>query len=387
MKKLLTWWEWHLAVPEFAGGLLLSLSIFLFGAATNTLAGWLYVISGVSLALLAIGALLPSRYLNELSIDRQSPAPVTVGSDVDMAVTIYNSGKTAKNLLEVRDKLPERFSNITVQEIIIPSLTGGQRYQWQYTVATERRGVFYLSSVSIATASPLGLFRSRRLRGGENAKVVVYPLVLPLAQCPMLEQLGKEQEQKRYSPHHSQQLATEGLTRTLRPYQWGDPMRLIHWRTSAKYGDLRVRELETTIGGQEVTIALDTTDRWTEDYFEQAVMVCASLYIFAKKLGLRVYFFAPGLGLLQGDALILEALALVQPNGETWQSPDSSFLLITPRPELVHTLEFGSRFILWGQAPESHRAQGIASDPPMGQPNLREIQTFWQNTLTTVTPA
>jgi uncharacterized protein (DUF58 family) len=387
MQKLWRWFEWHGAVPEFAGGLLLSLTVFLFGAATNTLAGWLYVISGVSLALLTIGALFPSRYLQELTIDRAAPVPVTVGSDLDIAVTIHNSGKTAKHLLQVRDKLPDGLCGITTQEIVLPSLTQGQSYQWQYTITAERRGVFYLSALSIATASPLGLFRSRRSIDKGEVKVVVYPLVLPLAQCPILEQLGREQEQQRYSPRHSQQLATEGLTRTLRPYRWGDPMRLIHWRTSAKYGDLRVRELETTIGGQEVTLALDTTDRWSGDYFEQAVMVCGSLYVYGQKLGLRVSFYCPDLGLLQGSAAILEALAQVQTSGAGWQAPPVPLLVITPRPELVQTLEVGDRFILWGEMTQSTPAQGISIVPPAGEPNLRDIQTFWQNTLGTVTPA
>jgi uncharacterized protein (DUF58 family) len=55
--------------------------------------------------------------------------------------------------------------------------------------------------------------------------------------------------------------ATEGITRSLRPYRWGDPTRLIHWRTSARYGELRVRELEKVTTDQEVLIGLDTMAR------------------------------------------------------------------------------------------------------------------------------
>ncbi|WP_198007599.1 DUF58 domain-containing protein [Dactylococcopsis salina] len=33
---------------------------------------------------------------------------------------------------------------------------------------------------------------------------------------------------------------------------------MIHWRSSARYGELRVRELELSIGGQYVVICLNS---------------------------------------------------------------------------------------------------------------------------------
>nr|MDJ0556239.1 DUF58 domain-containing protein [Microcoleaceae cyanobacterium MO_207.B10] len=61
--QLSNWLETHWVTPAYAGGLLGIFSIFFFGAATNTMAGWLYVISGMSFALLGMGAVLPRRSL------------------------------------------------------------------------------------------------------------------------------------------------------------------------------------------------------------------------------------------------------------------------------------------------------------------------------------
>jgi hypothetical protein len=47
-KRFFQWLEWRFATPEFIGGIFTALTIFFFIAAINTLAGWLYVISGVS---------------------------------------------------------------------------------------------------------------------------------------------------------------------------------------------------------------------------------------------------------------------------------------------------------------------------------------------------
>jgi hypothetical protein len=53
---------------------------------------------------------------------------------------------------------------------------------------------------------------------------------------------------EQYHQEFTYKNATEGITRALRPYRWGDPIRLVHWRTSARFGDLRIRELEVTLG-------------------------------------------------------------------------------------------------------------------------------------------
>jgi len=99
--------------------------------------------------------------------------------------------------------------------------------------------------------------------------------------------MGQEASNQFYSQRRFH-VATEGMTRSLRPYRMGDPTRLIHWRTSARYGELRVRELEVVTGGQEIIIALDSAAAWQEDNFEQAVIAAASLYFYSQRQQLNV---------------------------------------------------------------------------------------------------
>jgi uncharacterized protein (DUF58 family) len=277
-QRFFNWLEWHFSTPEFGGGLLIGIAGFFFAAASNTLAGWLYVISGVSFALLLIGAVMPARLLRELEVERSEIAAVSAGDDISVQLVFRNTSKTDKLLLEIRDVLPEGMSNILHQALVIEQIPQTQKYYWSYAVPSIRRGVFYFSEVEVATASPFGLFRSRRSRPTAQ-KAVVYPTVLPLNQCPIIDRLGRDNSPKQYSPDHTHNTSTEGLTKTLRPYRWGDPTRLIHWRTSARFGELRVRELEVTIGGEEVAIALDTSTGWEPEAFEQAVVAAVSLYL------------------------------------------------------------------------------------------------------------
>lgn len=375
------WLEWHLATPEFAGGLLVFLAVFLFGAATNTLSGWLYVISGISIALLIVGAVFPARLISELEVEQMEPPAVSVGEDLCVDMVIKNRGKTTKNLLELRHTLPEELSHITVQEFVLPSLGGNRSFLWLYHVPTKKRGVYSLAPLQVATASPLGLFRSRRYCGKGDTKVVVYPKVLPLSQCPLLDEMGRERQQKYYSPRHSEQSATEGLTRTLRAYQWGDPMRMIHWRTSARFGNLQVRELETTIGGQEVLIAVDLSPDWQAEHFEQAMLVSATLYCYALKANLQVSLWSETIGRVRGDRQVLSALAEMQVRDKPSVLPavESVMVLLTSRSDLVGQLREADRFICWQAGAQNPVAKGIACTPPSG--TAREVEQFWQNIL------
>lgn len=54
------------------------------------MAGWLYVISGTSFALLAIAAVLPVRSLKPLEVHRRPIEPVSVGNQLTIELEIYN---------------------------------------------------------------------------------------------------------------------------------------------------------------------------------------------------------------------------------------------------------------------------------------------------------
>ena len=58
-EKINYWLETHACAPAYSGWVLVGISVCYLGAGINTMAGWLYVISGVSFALLGISAFMP----------------------------------------------------------------------------------------------------------------------------------------------------------------------------------------------------------------------------------------------------------------------------------------------------------------------------------------
>jgi uncharacterized protein (DUF58 family) len=69
------------------------------------MAGWLYVISGISFALLGIAAVLPPRSLLGLVVQRLPIQPVTAGDDLTVELEICNQTNRPVTLLQVQDIL------------------------------------------------------------------------------------------------------------------------------------------------------------------------------------------------------------------------------------------------------------------------------------------
>jgi len=342
--KIADWLENRAVTPAYTGWLLSGMTVFFFGSATNTMSGWLYALSGGSLALLGVAAVLPGKSLRSLEVRRRTIEPVSAGDQITVELEIENRAREPKTLLQVVDILPFVLGEPIVRpiEVIDPNSI----YRDTYYLEVRQRGVYRWQEVNLRTAAPLGLFWCRRSRP-VKAVAVVYPQVLPLSTCPIIDRIGQEDSPQFYNRSRSQ-TATEGLTRNLRPYRHGDPTRLIHWRTSARYGELRVRELEVAAGGQEIIIALDSAAAWQPEEFERAVTVAASLYFYASKRLLNVKLWTARTGLVSGNRVVLETLAAVNAGEDAVENqPKQPIIWLTQNSATLSTLSLGSRWVLW----------------------------------------
>lgn len=349
--------------PAYGGLLLGGIALCFFGAASNTMAGWLYAISGGIFALLVVSAILPPRAIASLRVRRLPIAPVSAGDRIAIALEIENPTPQAKHLLQIRDRFPRELA--PSEPLSIETIPPRSVHRCLYTPETVRRGVYRWENVELRTGAPLGLFWCSRDRA-VPAKAIVYPVVLPLKRCPLIDTLGREATLQAESDRRYQ-TANEGLTRTLRPYRQGDPTRLIHWRTSARLGEFQVRELEIVTGGQEILICLDTSATWPAEDFERAATSAASLYFYASLAQMNVKLWTASTGLLQGDRVVLEALAATQmEEAPSHHLPSRPLIWLSPNANRIEALPLGSRWLLFpaSTAVVSMTAvSGIAIDP------------------------
>ncbi len=339
------WLETYWVNPAYISWILGGLALFFFVAATNTLSGWLYVMSGVIFALLAIATTLSTRNLKGIEVTRRPIYPVSAGDDITVELLIQNTTAKPKTLVQVSDLIPHRLGEPITK--VIESLSSNAAQYWVYQQPTRQRGVYRWQTVRMRSAAPLGLFW-RRQDHETGATAIVYPTVLPLSRCPLIDEMGRESSLQ-FNSDRRAKTATEGLTRSLRPYRWGDPTRLIHWRTSARHGELRIRELELFTGGQELVICLDSAVSWKAEAFEEAVIAAASLYFYAAQQSLNIRLWTASTGLLQGEQSVLETLAVTYAgeNDRTLNLPNLPLVWLTQSVERLRPLPSGSRYVVW----------------------------------------
>jgi uncharacterized protein (DUF58 family) len=305
------------------------------------------------------------RSLAGITIRRRPSYPISAGDLLTIEVEIANPTPQPKSLLQVQDLIPTRWGRSP--QTVIEQLPANSTYIWSYSLEPQHRGIYDWQSLQLRTAAPLGLFWCRRSRVVPT-RAIVYPRVLPLSQCPLIDQIGQELNLQLHSSYRAR-AATEGSTRSLRPYRWGDPTRLVHWRSSARYGELRVRELETFRGGQEIVLCLDTNKDWHPDTFEQAVMAAATLYFYARRNHPDVQFWTASTGSVRGDQNVLEILAGIACDGSgIAHLPHLPLLWLTQNPNSLDSLSLGSRWLLWSGDRAPNSADQLANSSSQRQP-------------------
>jgi uncharacterized protein (DUF58 family) len=156
------------------------------------------------------------------------------------------------------------------------------RYEVEAQFATRRRGIFQIGPLSFERTDQLGLATARNPLG-QGGMVVVHPRVLPLISASgAVRVIANDAVLRKPSGD------PESGFQSMREYQYGDDIRLIHWPTSARAATLMVREF-VDLRRHEFTVVVDTSaDAATEDDFEEIVDVAASVAAFAIRAGLNV---------------------------------------------------------------------------------------------------
>lgn len=344
--NLIHWLEYHWATPAYGGWVLIGIALSFFGAATNTMAGWLYVLSGMLLSLLGLNLVVAINTLKKLHIKRLPINAVNAGDELTLSLTLSNTTDKNKTLILVKDEIPHSLGKQIKHSI--EAIPPKQEMTLTAYVQTKTRGIYQWENVTVQTAAPFGLFYCSRYRP-VHTRAIVYPQILTLQSCPLVDNLGKEEARKRES-NQVYYSATEGVTKALRQYRYGDPIRLIHWRTSARFGDLQVRELETITGGEEITICLDNSGEWVKEDFENAVIAVASMYCYASRQQLEVKVWIGDMGLIHGRKVTLEALAGVDYGGKvTADIPTLPLIWVSNKSQFLNSLPSGSRYFCLGE--------------------------------------
>ncbi len=278
--------------------------------------GWtvLYKLTYVLLTLFILSWLWARYSLRKLTFHRNTASGrVQVGETFEERLMLDNTSVLPKLWVQIADgsDLPGHRAGY------VASMGGRKRAMWKARTLCKRRGRFQLGPVTATSGDPFGLFRRRKFLTAAH-ELLVLPRVLPISSFALFT--GGLPGRGRSSRRALQ--ATTNAT-TIRDYMAGDALSRIHWRSSAHYNKLMVKEFDLD-PAVDAWIFLDLHDavqagegeHSTEEY---GVTLAATIATYLLRQDLSVGMIVNGqhreiLSLDRGDRQIervLELLAVV----------------------------------------------------------------------------
>lgn len=202
---------WHAAAPtEFSAVLLAGLS-----------------------ALLLLGLAWARAMARSVHAERELRyAAVQVGDELEESITLHNESRFPVLWAELADQTNVPGYSLTS----VRAAESRQDVRWRAHAVCTQRGLFSLGPFEVRLGDPFGVWGVRQVYP-QRQTLLVYPPLAPLP--PRLEpQRSQPGETRRLRvPTHAESLSALGA----RAYQPGDPLRRIHWPTTARQDSLFTR--------------------------------------------------------------------------------------------------------------------------------------------------
>jgi len=264
-----------------------------------------------ALPLLAAAYVGRSRY--KLACTRSlEPGRAPVGSSARVILRLQNLSRLPTGTLLLEDKLPYALGSRP--RVVLERLGAHQASSVAYTVRADVRGRYPIGPLVIRLTDPFGLCELTRSFPSID-RLTVIPQVFPLPTV----RLGGEYAGTGDSRARSVAVHGEDDAAT-REYRRGDDLRRVHWRSTARTGELMVRREEQPWESR-ATVVLDTRvfahrGEGPTASFEWAVSATASIAMHLRQAGYKLRLVT-GSGIdidayEGGESLILDTLADVK---------------------------------------------------------------------------
>jgi uncharacterized protein (DUF58 family) len=265
-----------------------------------------------ALPLLAAAYVGRSRY--KLACTRSlEPGRAPVGSSARVILRLQNLSRLPTGTLLLEDRLPYALGSRP--RVVLERLGPHQASSVAYTVRADVRGRYPVGPLVIRLTDPFGLCEMNRSFPSID-RLIVIPQVVPLPAVRLAgEYAGTGDSRARSVAVHGEDDAAT------REYRRGDDLRRVHWRSTARTGELMVRREEQPWESR-ATVVLDTRDRAHHGEgpaasFEWAVSAAASIAVHLRQAGYKLRLVT-GEGAdvdateVGGDHIILDTLADVR---------------------------------------------------------------------------
>jgi uncharacterized protein (DUF58 family) len=236
-------------------------------------------------ALPLVTAALIGRSRYRLALVRTvNPQLVTAGQPVRVNLALTNEGRTPSGVLRLEDQVPYVLG--TRPRFVLEGIGQGWRRHVTYHVRSDVRGQFDIGPMTVRVSDPFGLVELGRAFQ-TTVPLTVTPRTVPLPQIPLGGAWTGSGDNR---PRAFATGSAEDVT--VREYRRGDDLRRVHWRSSARVGELMVRREEQPWQSR-ATLFLDNRVRahrgqGIASSLEAAVSTAASIAVHLSMRGFTV---------------------------------------------------------------------------------------------------
>ncbi len=285
-----------------------------------------------ALPLISAATVIRTRY-RVACTRRVNPGRVEAGQDSRVVLRLENVSRLPTGLLLIEDRLPYILGSRP--RFLLDRVEPGGVRTVDYPVRADVRGRYVVGPLTVRLSDPFGMCELTRSFSARDT-LVVTPVVQHLPAVP----LGGEWAGSGDSRSRSVAAAGEDDVAT-REYRHGDDFRRVHWRSTARYGELMVRREEQP-WESHCTLLLDTRaaahrGAGPASSFEWAVSAAASISAHAGRVGYTVDLVTDSGAKLRGhgadlgfgdqEASILDALSAAEVTGGVTLGPAGSLHL------------------------------------------------------------
>ena len=210
------------------------------------------------LTIIVVSRFLTNRWVNALQVERScSKLVANINDHIGVSLDLVNTGALPIPWVLLEDALPERAllydpPSLAVQDsrVKLTMLKPNQNKRLQYSFICNRRGYYQLGPTILETGDLFGLHRRYQIAAAPQF-LTVYPRIVPLDGYDLASRrpIGEIKMTHRLF---------EDPTRIagVRAYQDGDQLNRIHWRATARTGQLHSKIYEaSSVAG--VTIMME----------------------------------------------------------------------------------------------------------------------------------
>jgi uncharacterized protein (DUF58 family) len=248
----------------------------------------------------------------------------TEGDDVPVDVALVYEGRLLPSAVVATD----RVARLGDREVELRRRTG-RRLSGRYVIARVPRGRYRFEETEVVLEDPFGLARAV-LRMSSAGALLVYPKLVEI------DELFTEAGARRLEGRRLLLRRPTGYDlHSVRDWEQGESLRMVHWRSTARRGQLMVKELEDA-PRDEIAVLLDAAEGVTageppDSSFDAQVRAAGSILWAHARRGRRAVLVLNGAGRESRGAGIedgemraaLELLAGAEPNG---RAPASALL-------------------------------------------------------------